>query len=113
MPTYLITNRVPNDFTGSADASAAWTAWFDRLGDSLEDRGNPAFDRTTVGNCGPGTELGGYTLITADSLDAAVALATEHPLMARGGGVEVGELTQLNEGRHPIAAEERTDSDRT
>jgi hypothetical protein len=47
--------------------------------------------------------LGGYTLITADSLDAAVALAEGHPLITRGGGVEVGELTLLNKGRHLIS----------
>jgi hypothetical protein len=103
MPTYLITNRVPEDFTGSPEAFAAWTAWFEKLGPSLEDRGNPAFARSTLGNCGAGTVLGGYTLITADSLDAAVALAEGHPLITRGGGVEVGELTLLNKGRHLIS----------
>ena len=103
MPTYLITNRVPEDFTGSPDAFAAWTAWFEELGPNLEDRGNPAFARAAVGNCGTGTVLGGYTLITADNLEAAVALAGGHPLVTRGGGVEVGELTLLNKGRHLIA----------
>jgi hypothetical protein len=73
-----------------------------RLGDNLAGRGNPGFKRATVGNCGPGTVLGGYTLVTADSLEAAAALAQEHPLVSRGGGVEVAELTQLNKGRHLI-----------
>jgi class 3 adenylate cyclase len=45
-----------------------------RLGDNLAGRGNPAFKRATVGNCGPGTVLGGYTLVTASSLEAAAAL---------------------------------------
>lgn len=103
MPTYLITNRLPDGFTGSAEAFAAWTAWFERLGDQLEDRGNPAFTRTTVGNAGPGTVLGGYTLVTAGSLDEAAALVQDHPLVSRGGGVEVAELTLLNKGRHLIA----------
>jgi hypothetical protein len=112
MPSYLITNRAPKGYAGSQDAAAAWTAWFDRLGASLEERGNPAFDRSTLGNCGPDTVLGGYTLITAGSLAAAVALATDHPLLTRGGGVEIGELTLRNKGRHPISAQEGTDSDR-
>ena len=102
MPTYLITNRLPHGFTGSPEAFAAWTAWFERLGDHLADRGNPAFTRTTVGNRGPGTVLGGYTLVTAESLDEAAALAADHPLISRGGGVEIAELTLLNKGRHPI-----------
>jgi uncharacterized protein YndB with AHSA1/START domain len=99
MPTYLITNRVPAGFTGSPEAFAAWTTWFTELGDSLVDRGNPAFSQTTLGNGGPGTVLGGYTLITAGSLEEAAALAAGHPLLARGGGIEIGELTPLNKGR--------------
>jgi hypothetical protein len=102
MPAYLITNRVPEDFAGSAEAFAAWTAWFEQLGGNLADRGNPAFKQTTVGNCGPGTVLGGYTLVTASSLETAAALAQDHPLVSRGGGVEVAELTLLNKGRHLI-----------
>jgi uncharacterized protein YndB with AHSA1/START domain len=98
MPTYLITNRVPDGFTPSPEAFAAWTAWFDSLGDAVADRGNPAFVGTTAGSCGPGTMLGGYTLITANDLDAAAGLVADHPLMTRGGGVEVAELTPINEG---------------
>jgi Activator of Hsp90 ATPase homolog 1-like protein len=98
MPIYLITNRVPDGFTPSPEAFAAWTAWFGSLGDAVADRGNPAFASTTAGNCGPGTALGGYTLITAADLDAAVGLVAGHPLMTRGGGVEVAELTLINEG---------------
>jgi hypothetical protein len=107
MPTYLITNRIPPDFTASPQAFAAWTAWFEELGSHLEDRGNPAFTRTTLGNCGPDTTLGGYTLITAGNLDAAVALARSHPLMRFGGGVEISELTLINAGKDVTADAER------
>jgi hypothetical protein len=81
MPTYLITNRVPDSFKPGPEAFAAWTAWFEHLGSHLEDRGNPALTCTALGNCGPGTSLGGYTLISADDLEAAIALAEVHPLM--------------------------------
>jgi len=106
MPTYLITNRVPDSFKPGPEAFAAWTAWFEHLGSHLEDRGNPAFTCTALGNCGPGTSLGGYTLISADNLEAAIALAEVHPLMTRGGGVEIGELTLINEGKQLIAEAE-------
>jgi uncharacterized protein YndB with AHSA1/START domain len=102
MPTYLITNRLPEGFTGSAEALAAWTAWFEGLGDHLADRGDPAFTRTAVGNCGLGTVLGGYTLVTAEGIAEAASLAADHPLLSRGGGVEIAELTALNMGRRPI-----------
>jgi uncharacterized protein YndB with AHSA1/START domain len=98
MPIYLITNRVPDGFTPGPEASAAWTAWFDRLGDAVADRGSPAFAGTAAGHFGAGTTLGGYTLVTAASLDDALGLVADHPLLTRGGGVEVAELTLMNEG---------------
>jgi hypothetical protein len=99
MPTHLIANRAPAGMAPSPDAFVAWTAWFDELGDHLVDRGNPAFAQSTVGNCGPNTVLGGYTLIDADDLASAIELAQHHPLVSRGGGVEIGELTVINAGR--------------
>lgn len=97
MSVYLITNRVPDGFAPGAEAFAAWAARFDRLGDAVADRGNPAFASTAAGNSGAGTTLGGYTLVTAASLDGALGLVADHPLLARGGGVEVAELTLFNE----------------
>ena len=106
MPTYLITNRITPSFSPGPEAFEAWTAWFERLGSHLADRGNPAFNRTSLGNCGPETMLGGYTLITADDLGSAVALAKSHPLMSFGGGVEIAELTMINAGKE-LAAQAR------
>ena len=82
--------------TNVPDMSNSATAWFDELSDNVVDRGNPVFERTTLGDCGPETVLGGYTLIAADNLDAAGALAANCPMLAGAGGVEVGELTSLN-----------------
>ena len=103
MPTYVIANRAPKEYRGSAETMAAWNAWFEQLGANLVDRGNPVFERRTLGNCGTDTVLGGYTLVSADNLDAAVALAAGCPHLAIGGGVEVGELTILNRGTRLIA----------
>jgi hypothetical protein len=107
MPSYLITNRIPSSFRPSPEAFAAWTTWFEELGDHLEDRGNPAFSRTTLGNCGQETQPGGYTLINADDLEKAVKLAKSHPLMRFGGGVEIGELTLINAARELADSEDR------
>lgn len=101
MPTYLITNRPPAGYRPSAAAAAAWNEWFDSLGDLLVDRGNPAFDARGLGAPAADTRLGGYTLIEADSLEHAVTLAGSCPMVASGGGVEVGELTIRNHGRTP------------
>jgi uncharacterized protein YndB with AHSA1/START domain len=105
MPTYLITNRVPADFKPSPDGRAAMEAWFALLESHLEDRGNPAFSRAPVGNCGPTTTLGGYTLINAQSLEEAMELAKSHPLVRVGGGVEIGELTLNNAGKERATPE--------
>jgi hypothetical protein len=83
---FLIANRAPKGYRESAEAFAAWNAWFERLGDSLLDRGNPVLgERSSLGDCGGDTELGGYTLITADDLDVAIALARGCPRLDEGG----------------------------
>lgn len=98
MPTYLITNRPPRDYQPSAETMAARNAWFASLSDHLIDRGNPAFASRALGAPVTETRLGGYTLVEAKDLDAAVELAATCPILERGGGVEVGELTMLNKG---------------
>jgi hypothetical protein len=98
---FLIANRAPKGYREFAKAFAAWNAWFEHLGDSLMDRGNPVLgERSSLGNCGSDTELGGYTLITAKDLAAAIALARGCPRLTQGGGVEIGELALLNAGKH-------------
>ena len=101
MPTYLIANRPRKNSAPSENAMAEWNAWFDALGVNLVDRGNPAFTRRTVGNTGADTVLGGYTLVKADDLAGAVALAKGCPVLKEDGGVEVAELTLLNDGLRP------------
>jgi hypothetical protein len=51
------------------------------------------FTSCTVGNCGADTDLGGYSIVVADDLDAAMALIKGCPAVGDGGGVEVGEVT--------------------
>jgi hypothetical protein len=97
MSTYLFIYRHPNDFApGTPETIAASGVYFKRIEPNLDDMGNPIFASATVGNCGANTVLGGYSLVTAASLEAALAFAKEHWLLEHDGGVEVGELTRLN-----------------
>jgi hypothetical protein len=97
MPTFVFNYRMPKDYVrGGADTMAAWAAWFDSMGANLADRGNPVFESTEVGNCGDSTGLGGYSLLSAEDLESAVALAKGCPALDAGGGVEVGAITVLN-----------------
>jgi hypothetical protein len=93
MPTFLFSYRTPKTFTpGSPDTVAAWTAWFEGMGANLVDAGKPVAGRRTLGKCPPDTLQGGYSLVTADDIEAAVELAEGCPGLRDGFGVEVGEL---------------------
>jgi YCII-related domain len=96
MPKYVLTYRNPTGYTPTAETRAAWTAWFDSMGDQLVDLGKPAVGRASLGNCSmDSTELGGYSVIEADDLEAAAAVAKGCPHLNRGGGVEVGQLGEV------------------
>jgi YCII-related domain-containing protein len=91
MSTFVFIYRAPKNYTPSEDAIAQWGAWFESMGDSVVDRGNRVVDRATLGGA-LDTVLGGYSLVRADDLDAAVGLAKGCPILEQSGGVEVGEL---------------------
>jgi hypothetical protein len=96
MAEFIFTYRTPADYTlGTPDGVAAWKAWFHGMGPQLRDLGRPVFNRAAVGASADGALLGGYSLVTAENLDAALMLARGCPIVAAGGGVEVGELADL------------------
>jgi len=75
---------------------AAWTEWFQNIQRGLVDFGNPVFERTALGKTGDNTNLGGYSIVSADDLEAATAIARGCPALNEGGGVEIGLLTELD-----------------
>jgi hypothetical protein len=97
MTTYLFSYRMPNGYTpGNPDAARAWGSFFAGIGSNLVDVGNPTFESTSLGTCESSvTHLGGFSLVTADDLEAAVAMAKASPAVANGGGVEVGVITEI------------------
>jgi hypothetical protein len=98
MSTFLFAYRAPKGYgPGDPDVADAWGAWFARVGaDVFADVGNPIFRRESVGSPVADTELGGYSLVTADSLQEALKVAEGCPIVPAGGGVEVGEITVLD-----------------
>jgi len=80
-------------------AMQAWTAWFGTLGDAVTDIGNPFGASATVksgGSSSGGTsQLGGYSVIEAGSLDEAAAKAGACPVLESGGAVEVYEAIAM------------------
>lgn len=79
----------------------AWGAWYAKLGPAVVDGGNPLGAATSITakgvSDGPvsSPQITGYTIISADSLGAAVDLARDHPHVKHGGQVSVHETFQM------------------
>jgi hypothetical protein len=76
---------------------AAWGAWFGALGAAVVDGGNPVGAAKSIspgGSVADGGQAGltGYSILSADDLDAAVALAQDCPLLDSGGSIQVYEI---------------------
>ena len=71
--------------------------WFDELGSALVNRGNPIGRIATISGKdgvvegGGANPVTGYTVIQAESLEAAVKLARGCPVVVAGQQVEIGE----------------------
>ena len=80
-------------------AMQQWTTWFGTLGDSVVDIGNPFGAGTTVKDGGTSdggaSELGGYSIINAESLAEAANKANGCPVLQSGGTVEVYEAVAM------------------
>jgi hypothetical protein len=91
MANYVISFRVPADYKPTADTPNEWKAWFGGLGPALVDVGRAMTDYASAGEIGEGgSRMVAYSVVDAENLDAALALAKESPVMRVGGGVEVG-----------------------
>lgn len=97
MAEFVFAYRVPESYQmGDEDTREAWQAWLAGMGGDLLDLGKPATATETVGKCGNGTRLGGFSIIRADSAEEALEIAGRCPGLASGGGVEVGTLVDVN-----------------
>ncbi len=107
MSKYLFLYRGPatpmEDFTPdqSAEQMRAWGDWMSRVGPALVDAGAPFGARATVSDNGTSpapSDQNGYSVIEADSLDAAKAHTKGHPFLSEGKGrftVEIFELVPM------------------
>ena len=96
MPKYVFTYRSPAEtLEFNPDNASPWIAWFGEIKDSVVDLGQPVSASRRVGNAAAET-LTGYSVIGADDLDAALAIANTCPAIGRGFGVEVGELIEMD-----------------
>ncbi|WP_170451468.1 YciI family protein [Ruegeria arenilitoris] len=104
MPQYLFVyhgGTTPTDPAEIEATMAAWGAWFQNMGPALEIPGNPVGQSHTVSadgvaeNGGP-NPASGFTVVEADSIEAATEMAKGCPMVVNGSGsVEVAEIHEI------------------
>ena len=104
MPNFMFAyhgGTVPETQEEGEKAMAAWGAWFEAMGPAVVDGGNPVGQSMTVsadGVSGDGgaNPISGYTIVSADSAEAACELAKGCPLVADGtGSIEVAPIVEM------------------
>ncbi len=80
---------------------AAWMAWFEAMGEAVVIPGNPVgksktVSATAVTDDGGPNPLAGYTVVQADTIEAACDLAKGCPSVSDGTGtIEVAEIIEM------------------
>ena len=79
---------------------ANYMAWLGALGDAAVSPANPLKGTQTVNpdgsvSNGGTTAMSGFTIVEADSIDAALVHAKACPFLEMGGSLEVSELMQM------------------
>jgi len=100
MSRYLVTyhgSGMPDDPAVMEQAKAAFGKWLGEAGSAIVDPGAPVH---TVGQVSSGSptgpvEIGGYSIIEADSPEGAAAVLQGHPFVARGGTLQVNQILEV------------------
>ena len=104
MPQYLIAylggNRPASPEEGKQHF-AKYMEWLNALGDAAISPANPLNDTRTINPDGTivsgGTsEMSGFTIIDADSMEAAEEIAKHCPFLEVGGSFDVSELIKMS-----------------
>src|ERR1700734_2073098 len=91
MAKYVFSYRVPSGYRPNAGTPTEWQAWFGGLGSAPGDVGPAGTDYPPLGEGGGSrSRMVAYSVVSAEDLDSALALAKDCPVLRVGGGVEVG-----------------------
>jgi YCII-related domain len=106
MNKYLVLYRAPaSSRAQNASASPeqskaqmdAWMSWAKRTGPALVEMGAPLGPRANLAGKEAEGDLGGFSILTAETLDHAKKLLDGHPHLATpSGSIEVLEMIRLN-----------------
>ncbi len=103
MPNYIIAyhgGNKPETPEEGAEHMAKWKAWVSGLGDAVVNPGTPLGKSKTVSSAGVSdgggpNALTGFSVVKADSMDAALEMAKECPFLDVGGTLEVAEVMKM------------------
>jgi hypothetical protein len=103
MPQYVIVYLGGNQPSSPEEGKARmanYMDWLSSLGDSAVSPANPFKNTSTVNSdgtvsTGSATAMSGYTIIKAESMEAALSIAKACPFLKTGGSLEVSELMQM------------------
>ena len=92
--------KKPESPEEGAKHMAKWKAWIGGLGDAVVNPGTPLGKSKTVSSAGVSDDGGsnpmsGFSIVKADSMDAALEMAKECPLLEIGGTLEVAEVMEM------------------
>lgn len=104
MPQYILTylgGNQPSSPDEGAQHMSKYREWLSSLGASAVSPANPLKDTNTVNSdgtvtTGSTTSMSGFTIIEADSMEAALSVAKACPFLDVGGSLEVSELIQMS-----------------
>ena len=102
MPKYIFAYHgggMPETEEEQAQEMAAWSGWYEKMGAAIVDGGAPVgVSKTVTGSGiednGGSNPLSGYTLVQADTIEAAIELAKGCPIL-KNGSVEVAECIDM------------------
>jgi len=102
MPNYILAyhpGNMPENPGHGAGLRAEWRDWVDRLGDAVVNPGTPLGKSRTVSSGGVSDDGGsnplmGFSVVKADNIDAALAIAKACPHL-KIGTIEVAEMKQM------------------
>jgi len=103
MPNYVFAyhgGKKPESPEAGAELMAKWNAWLGGLGDAVVDPGTPLGKSKTVSSSGVSDDggsnpLSGFSIVKADSMDAALEMAKESPFLELEGTIEVAEAMKM------------------
>ncbi|MDU9004132.1 YciI family protein [Sedimentitalea todarodis] len=104
MPNFLFVyhgGSMPESQEEIDKTMAAWGKWMEDNGSNLVEPGNPVGMSKTVSASGVADNGGanpasGYSVISADDIDAACAIAKSNPMIVDGSGsVEIAEIVAM------------------